>query len=128
MAAWHMRRLKDNPEEKSEDMPTGILSRLARAEIHLTREYLEIIARDMATVPGVELVHDKPKGYKPPDMTLIKAMEKSPEEYEKFDQAMKKLVKVSKHELDAMLEKEKAAKDRKAKRTSSSDRASRERH
>jgi len=54
IVAWHTRRLKDNPQDKPETMPTGILSSLSRAEIPISREFLEIMARDMRDVPGVE--------------------------------------------------------------------------
>ncbi len=48
-------------------------------------------------------------------------------EYDNFDRAMRKLISVSHDELKAKLDAEKAAKKRKPKKASASDRASRER-
>jgi hypothetical protein len=49
---------------------------------------------------------------------------KKESEFANFDAAMRKIIKVSHNELKAAMDAEKAAKKRKPKRTSASDRAS----
>jgi hypothetical protein len=68
MVAWHMRRRIDFPDEDHRKWPTAVFESLDRAECQISREYLASMAEHMAQVPGIELVHDKPKGYKPPSL------------------------------------------------------------
>lgn len=70
LVAWHKRRRIDNPEEDIARMPTAEIEGLTYGPVHLRREYLVEVATDMGKVPGVDTVHDKPKGYvpgKPPE-------------------------------------------------------------
>src|SRR5207249_4436298 len=67
MVAWHKRRRVDNPDEPLSELPlpTALLEDLNYAEVHLNREFLTVLAKAAAQVPGISFVHDKPEGYRP---------------------------------------------------------------
>jgi hypothetical protein len=60
MAAWHLRRRKDRPNEDASKWPTAPLLGLVHCEVHIPEAALQLTADQMKEVPGLALVQNKP--------------------------------------------------------------------
>jgi hypothetical protein len=60
MAAWHLRRRKDRPNEDVNKWPTAPLLGLVHCEVHIPKAALQLTADQMKEVPGLALVPNKP--------------------------------------------------------------------
>jgi Protein of unknown function (DUF3800) len=60
MAAWHLRRRKDRPNEDVTKWPTAPLLGLVHCEVNIPKAALQLTADQMKEVPGLALVQNKP--------------------------------------------------------------------